>query len=221
MGRSHWGGPLTRPRIPAVKAETSRSVTRSGFYLRVLFASVDVCLGFSLLVVDENKPIFFFLEIWRKMVLLGDTSAKNLPVCSNTAPKPGRITSGGGSEEDEEIRDGNIASVQSGSEKRYKIHSKTSCCITRSIRQTSACSASRFALAADSSATADAAQTHTHHAKSPSWSPRGWQTVTHRGLCQQGTAGTPLCCSETIPRPPQICTPFALRPDRRFCHARA
>lgn len=29
------------------------------------------------------------------MVLLGDTSAKNLPVCSNTAPKPGRITSGG------------------------------------------------------------------------------------------------------------------------------
>lgn len=75
---------------------------------------------------------------------------------------------GGGSEKDEEIQDGNIASVQSGSEKRYKIHSKTSCCITRSIRQTSACSASHFALAADSSATADAAQTHTHHAKSPS-----------------------------------------------------
>lgn len=39
--------------------------------------------------------LFFFLEIWRKMVLLGDASAKNLPVCSNTAPKPGRITSGG------------------------------------------------------------------------------------------------------------------------------
>lgn len=30
-----------------------------------------------------------------------------------------RITSGGVSEEDEEIQDGNIASVQSGSEKRY------------------------------------------------------------------------------------------------------
>lgn len=80
---------------------------------------LSMSVGFSLLVVDENKPFFFFLEIWRKMVLLGDTSAKNLPACSNTAPKPGRITSGGVSEKDEEIQDGNIASVQSGSEKRY------------------------------------------------------------------------------------------------------
>lgn len=61
---------------------------------------------------------FFFWKSGERWSFWGIPLQRIFP-CSNTAPKPGRITSGGVSEKDEEIQDGNIASVQSGSEKRY------------------------------------------------------------------------------------------------------